>query len=1300
LPRSAASRCFGAVNWRITSFNNTSLIMKNNRTVRLSLRKLVLSALVVAPLATLPAPLWALPANQAALDAQIVSKTPGVTPTSVSATQVNIDTTATNSVVVWKNFGDATAGAPVMTIAAGQSIFFNVPASGAILNKVDNTAAGSNNVATTIDGTLSSSGKIFVMNKNGVILGATGVINASGVGLSTVDESEISFSSTGNLNYAGVAAATAGVTVTPGATITVGSSGNVVLAGATVDVAGTISAGTLTVQTTNGAVRLGQGGALTVGATGNPGYGNVVINTGTGTSGDVNVAAGSAVNIRGGNLTVTTNGGDITGTATLTLGDNNGVGILTATTGTGIIDIDDIAGLNNKDIRVAVTAAGTDIRSLTGTSKLQMNQSTVNGNLVLSSTGGEIASGGDVTVTGTGSTISLTTGANNKSITFKGPGDLVFSNLATNGSTGAGVTLTSTTGSVSLPAATLGGNLTVTAQTNIIQTAGALIVDGATRTATFDAITGSVTLTNATNDFLRVAIKNSPTGASIVDADGVALANATNATGAATFTATSIDFGAGASDNVRFGSDLTLNAAAITDTTNNAVVLGSLNLNVGAAGTVTLDGNNGLGIGLASQYGQVNVNNTTGNPVAGAVRVYESSTLNLGVINATTLRAYSSAGSIANTGRLNITGASEFGAGSGIAPGDISLNFTSTTAGAGNSLAGSIALLDDFAVLSNAAANGATVNNYLANNVTIVNEAPTTLAVINSTAGLGITGALSVQTVGGAAGVGNSVTFAGQTNAGVVTVNTTGALTAATTSSKINTANITAAGVVDFRSANNMTVNATLTQNAAGRTASFTSGNGITVGTFTSDYTGAVRFASGNNRAITDSVAGIRVFGPVEFIAAGGITVNRAGHSFGGVRLQTGDGQSATFVESGGLRLADVSISGGGSLTATSTTGSIITEVAGAGIRFANGAGSSTFNAPQGTVSLVDAADNNLQQRINVTASGDVTIAQDGGNISLGNITTGGKLSVTAAAGGNRNVTQASSARLNVFDTVSIVTGGTGNITLGNTGNRLGGVVLSTGSGNVTVSESTTLNLKSVATTGNFAATSEAGSIIDSSADVAVIGQPNSIIVGGTSTFSAPAGNITLGLAGSNYATVGFTTTGNVSVRDGVGATTLTTSTIGGTLSVFNGVGALNQSGAVDVAGNVTFQVPTSTITLNNIDNRFGSIGFSAGGNVAISEASTINLRGNSFTTGSVAFATLGGFVTSGTGATTVLGTMLVDAQGTIVFGAGSLFLTGQLTVISPTTKDLSLLSFAANLNSVPVQNLGTGTYIKPPDAP
>lgn len=1370
--------------------------MKNKLNSSLSLRKVLLSALVAAPLAVLPTPLWAIPATTG----NVTSNSTATTFTNPTLTSLTItDNTVQRLVLKWTEFGSA-----AQPINGGDLITWNLAGpSAAVLNMVTTNA-------TTVNGSLVSNGQVFILNPNGITLGATATVNTTGLTLSTIPEAEFNFLATGSLGFSGTA--TQGVTVTSGANVQVGSTGNVFLAGNSANVAGTINAGNLTVNTQNGAVNLGAGGTLTLGTAGvnnaDPtpdvaGWGNLTVNS---TGGAVDLAAGNAVTVNGGTVTVNTGGGLVqqTGGALLSIGDTLSDGNINVNaTTSGAITLSNVSAANDARLNVAFTGANTSITTTTTSrGNLRLGNSTLNGNLTIASSG-TIERNGDVAVLGTRNiSLNTTTGTGaaddngfnmSRNITFTGTGDLTFTTLNIGGAGANGsITLVSRDGSVSLPAVTAGA-LTVTAAQNIVQTGainnlttgtpvftmntntgaitavaslgtglwtvapavtvtdtgtgaganitttlnsdnsgrlanvtsgqitggnggtnytaatvggsltgGTQVANGTSGTARFEATNGSITLTNAGNNFGTVTLRGAPAGVDLRDNLGdLRIGDATTVTGSTQLTINGGDLifgglGTAAStstQSARFASSLTVPTVTnVNDVMNTITVEGSSTYT--ATGAVNLDGAFGNGVGLGHRFGQINV---TAAPLG--VRVYEVTTVNLGTVNtAGSLRVYSAAGDVIQSGTINLTGGVNtgtlVGAGTATAPGNITLDNASNILAVGT---GTLTVLDDFTLLANTAAPGTggdPIGSLLANNVTVVNNASLTLGNLVTTTNSGLAGNLNVLVTG----TGNDITLGQSTVNGTVTLNAPDAITASNADNQLGVVNVTAGGIVSVRSAGQLTANATL----SGTAASTFRGDTLRIGTVTSTTTGQVTFQADNDgtSALSDTVNGIRIFGNVHFNSSGSVNVSRSGHSFGRVQVSVGNNRNGVVVESGTLRLGAVQISNTGTFSATSTTGDILQDNTVAGVRLNNGTTSATntatFSAPMGNVILEDAADNRIPRAV-VTALGNVSISTSR-PIGLGNVTAGGTLTVNA---GTNDITQVASTRLNVFGTVSLTVADVGggapnsNITLTNTGNRLGGLVLTAGAGNIAVTENTTMNLKSVTTTGNFTATSEAGSVIDSTDSSVALNRVN---VAGTSSFSAPAGNVTLGLGSSDYRTVSFSTSGNVTVLDSVGALAFGASTIGGTLDVIStpaGV-TISQTGALNVTGNLTFTTNGGNIDLSNAANQLGSIRFTAN-QVVLAEATTLNLRAGSVATGAVQLSTGADFVTSGAGGSSFTNNLTISApNGSIIPGAGSLLVVGNLTVFSNVLKDLSALSKSGNLTNRDPINLGSGTYVPP----
>lgn len=1230
--------------------------MNNKSVTSLSLRKLILSALVAAPLATLPTQLWALPSTASSN----VTSTAGTNTTySTSGSTLTI-TTPDRTVLSWTAFGSGSS-----TIGASDTVSYVLPSSSAgVLNMVTGGAA------TTIDGTLTSNGQIFVLNPAGIVLSSTGKITASATALSTAPETEYNFLASGNLAYSG----TPTNDVSALGTIKVGQSGNIALVGRNVTVGGTIDAGTLNVTANTGTVALN--GGLIVGST-SSNYGNVAITT-SGTNVDLGATGGSII-ISGGSLTVNTNAGNATaggavGQTNTGLNIGNGVnaGGLTINTkgssSSGAVTLTGVQGTGGSQLNVGVTGGATSITDTQG--DIQLNTSTASSLSVTANTG-NIKSGGNVTA----ATVSLSAATAGKNIAYTASGNTTFSAINSNAT--GDVTLLGS-GTISVPAFTAGS--TTLGGTNLTQT-GSLTISGI---ATIQA-SGNATLNNTSNDFGSVVVKGVTGNAVVYDNNNVTIGNGTNVTGNLTVTSVNngITLGNASSDTITVGGALVLNASGATagtvtvaDLTDNATVLGNLTITAGTD-DIKLDGSTGTGAGLKSQYGAVSIIS------AGNATLGENTTLNLGAITvAGNLNAYSNT-SIINTGQLKVPGTLSVGAGTGTSPGSVALTFSASTVGNGNQIA-NIRVLTDSQLLGSS-----TLGYYLASSLSVTNESGFAgLTIPTNTYGLGLQGNVTLTDVAsagiapgvlvlnggltlneGATGTGTAaINVAGANQFGSVTVNTAGAVTAV---------NSTIA----------YTANATLKGGAVA--AAFSSGDALTLGSITSSDTGAVTFTA--TKGITDSVGSISIYGPVTF-AGSSVSITKSGNNFGGITATTTGNGTVTIVESGTSNYLGVN-TGTGAFTATSQNGNIIQGTGTTGIIVA---GNVSLNALNGAVTANDATHNNITGAIAVNAKSDSVLTNLGNTVLDNSTVSAGGLSVTIAAASNLD--QKSGTKIYTYGntTFSNTGSGTGNITIANSGNQFGGLTLTSGAGNIAITEATTMNLKSVSNTGTFAATSEQGSIIDSGSGT---------LVPGTATFTAANGNITLGLSGSNYTNVSFVSGGNVSVKDGVSDISLGNTTVGGTLTVTNTSGNILETGTLLITGASTFNASAtgSQILLLNNNNQFGGLSFTAGtAGAIINEFTTLNLKGGSKSTGPVTLGTGGNFITSGTGASTfsyvnaTTPSLTINATGTIIPGAGSLAVTNGLVVSSPSAKDLSGLSLSGNLNSVAPTNQGTGSYVAP----
>ncbi len=1284
--------------------------MKKSLNNSLSLRKVLLSAMVAAPLATLPVPLWALPSTGST---NLTSSAGSSTTITTVGSTLSINT-PDKTVLKWVNFG---SGAD--TIASGDAIIYNLPSSSAsVLNMV--TGAGN----TTIDGTLSSNGRILILNQNGITLSATGNVSAAGLSLSTRPETEFYYAANGDLGYTGTP--TADITVN--GNVTVGSAGTIVIAGKNVNIgtaptgAEKIDAGTITVTAANsGAVAIGGAQAVTFGNV-SAKYGTLSVNTNGGT---LNIAPGVGDVSTGANATLTSGSGAITqagagnviigtaGTLTVTQSTSsaNGVSLthlsttgdgkaltvnLTSGTAASTVTVDKTGPNASNDLVLTATTGG-DLTAKATAGSVTLNASNIGGALTVTATGGDIKSGGNVTVK-SGSNISLT-GTN---IAYAGVGTL--DHLATIAPASGGNVTISSDGDIALPAIAASKNITVTSGGSITE-ASTLASTG---TATFNA-GGSITLAGA-NDFAFLVIKNAPSGTSVTDANGLTLGKGTAATGdvAVTATAGTIAFGNASGDTISFGGklDLTTAGANVTQVSDNTSVTGALTITAGA-GSVTLAGSTGKATGLNNTYGKINIVS------AANVSLFAKNTLNLGDITATgTLTAYS-ATSISNSGALNITGLTMVGAGTAAAPGAIALDYVNSS-GVANNLQNTVTVIDDINLLNGtASALVSPVGNPLASSVTIANSHDLTFTLPTNIYGTTANIPVSLKTTGGFKILSDSagVTNAGQLNtSGTVTlISDTGDITVdnAIFKNQFTTVNVTSnTGAVSVKSASSLTVNATLngTSGTAHPTSavSFTStGGNVTLGSIVSQYSQAP--ASGGTaftgKSVVDSVPGIWIYGPVNFTASSGnINVSQSGHNFGGITATSSAANGNIVIAEGGTMKTVTMASGNGTISLSSANGDIITDITtGAGLAQAAAGGAVSLSAANGKISLTRA--NTLVGAVGLTAKGNTTITS-GGALVLGTVTvSNGTLTVNAAG----NVTQTGAA--NIFGDTTVKQTAAANIALTNTGNQFGGLILSTaGGGNISVTESGTLNLKSVQTSGKFTATSVNGDIIDSTdSTVANNGISNGTLAIGSASFTASNGNVVLDNAANVFSTVSFTTNGNASLVQPTGAAadvTLGTSTVGGALTVTNqgaGFDILEASNnTLTIIGNATFNTNAGAVVLDQSTNQFGPVRFVIGQNSTLTESTTFNLNAGTVATAPVIINTNGNFMTSGTGGSSFTNDLTINAIGTIIPSAGSLLVTGTLTVFSNQTKDLSALSKSGNLAGRDPVNLGTGTYVPP----
>ena len=107
--------------------------------------------------------------------------------TTPSPSQLTVNQTSTKAIIDWQGF----------SIGSGGAVQFN-NGSGATLNRVTGSTVSS------IDGLLSATGSVYLINANGVVVGKTGVVNTGGTFVaSSLDVTNAQFLSGGDLTFSG-----------------------------------------------------------------------------------------------------------------------------------------------------------------------------------------------------------------------------------------------------------------------------------------------------------------------------------------------------------------------------------------------------------------------------------------------------------------------------------------------------------------------------------------------------------------------------------------------------------------------------------------------------------------------------------------------------------------------------------------------------------------------------------------------------------------------------------------------------------------------------------------------------------------------------------------------------------------------------------------------------------------------------------------------------------------------------------------------------------------------------------------
>ncbi len=1123
--------------------------MKKSSITKSLLRKLVLASLAAGPVALVPT-LRAISVLPDTSSANLTA--PSSVTTSTLNSTLNITSTSANTVLQWTNFG----------LGAGGTINYNLPSTTAgILNMV---STGS----TTIAGAISSNGRVYVLNPNGITISAGAQISAASFVATTLNDTDAaqSFLATGDLSYSG--------TATNGVTEAGKITGNVYLAGTTVTVNGdatNVITGDLKVRATTGAVTL-QGASVS---------GNLEVKQAT----SIELAAAASTTAVTGNVTLTSSGAVTTNgtfnntnsgksTTTVDAGSANNVTINGDLDALSITSGNAVSVTNATGITVSGTTAGSlSVTATTG--DITLGTAKVGGGLTLMSTAGNInnVSGTSAAVTGTATLDANTAG---KSITFSGSGATVIDAASTlaptvsiwssgaltlNGAvpnsvtsltlnaTGAlttlaiddsatgttkltgstvntgtinskDLTVTTTAGTATLGAVTAANSATlsitgaalalpaITAPTVTISDTGAITQTGALTASTSASITGGDAITlGSANAIASLKLVDSSTKAvAVTNGSALVLANGTNVAGA-----TTIDTSA-ANANITFGAGAsdTLTFAGLTLTAGSGSVLeGNKTLSL-TTGDVSITA------GVLDVESTNNMFGKVTGTIANNATLVQNTAINAGAITVGGNLSLTSNTGISTSGVLTVTGTSAFDL---TAAGDVNLNTANAFTGAVSVGAGG--KVGNVTIKS---AGALQVDKVIA----------TTSVTLNST------GAIS------------------QTATGITapTLSITGVATNLTTSAanQLGTVTLATNGIVSLtNSTGNLTVGGT------------TMGGALTV---TNAGAGNLTY----NAAVTDNST-VSLTAGVASSKAGDITVNGS---------TTGNGLLTATAKDGMVHLGSYySAAGGIMIDTTGTAGEGVDDVAGSraniygglAITTAGGAINLINNAPNGITTATTTASRFGGYTFDTTNAGAVAAGAninvfEGGTIRIASVNagTGGNISLTATCADTEFAS-------NPSDIVSTAAGTTlvgNNITL----NARNSVILNavgqtvTAKGYLYALANTDASLApSVVTLGNAATWGAPGT--PSTSTVNVTGVIDAIASGDVLIASGDKQAVKLG--GGNALTGDFYA--------------------GGALSVYSGGAVSQDTNRLRAKGTVTIDATTNSITngANNIDMSTGT---------------------------------------------------------------------------------------------------------------
>jgi len=509
-------------------------------------------------------------------------------------------------------------------------------------------------------------------------------------------------------------------------------------------------------------------------------------------------------------------------------------------------------------------------------------------------------------------------------------------------------------------------------------------------------------------------------------------------------------------------------------------------------------------------------------------------------------------------------------------------------------------------------------------------------------------------------------------------------------------------GGIDLVEANDFQGTVTLTTRSldtASQPSDVTISNAGTLDIGTSNIAGSLNVNASSvtqtNDATQGTGDGIAVANTASFTVANNssITLDNIDNQFNSISFSASTSgltlDNVTISNTGALDLQNIKST---SLTATSLSNITQNNLSSGGALDISGLTQLTGN----NITLNNSANNFTD--VTITSGSTVSITDTNTLNFAGVSTVTNSLSVNAL---NGDITDATSAALIVTNNTSLTTAN-GNIVLDNGLHDFNSVQL-TSSGNTTLSDTNSIDIRNSVINGNLLLTADASA---GGVDNDIVNTAGNITVNGTSTFvSSQGGNILLARSGSNHAFAGAisaSAVGGANLNDvqinNSQATNL--QNINTTNLLINSTGNITDTGAINVSALATLSA-TGDINLASSanDNTINSITVSAANNVSVNSTSTltldaINMNGQLQVSANGITTTNDLLASTGMNLNATTGTLAINNNLTTNSGALILIADQDITQSAGTTisgSAISLTSNTANINQNGIINNTAG---------